>query len=564
MYKRKLLRDDKEIMLFWDNLVTKSDVADILEIDVKTLNWIIGIKKVNNFYQSFLLPKKNGESREINAPKGTLKILQEKLLSIFELVYDSESFTNVHGFVKTRDIFSNAKIHVGKKYILNIDLKDFFPSIYYKRIFGLLTKRYNIGPTAAKTISNLVIYKGTLPQGAPTSPILSNMICVGLDKRLSKYAKKNGLEYTRYADDITFSANKKFCFSKVYNNGLTNSILEIIESENFKVNPNKIFAQYSSSHQEVTGLVVNEKINVRKKFLRNKIRAELHNQEMELKRLIQENNDAKGFENFKELRKKDGMEKKLKGYINFLGQVKGKNNFVFRKYALKFNELYRKELFVIDSFKFTQEYVKRRTLLVNPQIPDSSLTKGYISDVANGTAFYLKVENNYYLITAYHVIEDSYKEFKKVKFENFSSDVFFNIPSFCLSNNQEKDFSIYKINKPKFYFNYNSDSDYYDVNKIVYIIGYPEYDYAENNKEIFFKKTEIERKNIKNTDSAYGYKVKDNIEHGMSGGPVTNDKGEVIGYIHGGMSMVDKDTYNRPSLFFPISYIIEYIKNENK
>ena len=114
-----------------------------------------------------------------------------------------------HGFVLDKNVATNAKGHVKKKYVFNIDLENFFDQIHFGRVRGMLMKPpYNLGEEAALVISQIACYKGKLPQGAPTSPILTNMVCAPLDTQLTKLAKKYNLQYSRYADDITFSTYK--------------------------------------------------------------------------------------------------------------------------------------------------------------------------------------------------------------------------------------------------------------------------------------------------------------------------------------------------------------------
>ena len=163
------------------------------------------------------------------------------------------------GFRKKYSIATNAKIHTGKKCVVNMDLKDFFPSITQKQVFQIF---YYYGYTidVSYLLSRLCTHEGRVPQGAPTSPYLSNIICLKLDKRLSKLAEKCEADYTRYADDITFSGGA----------GLKSIILrvkEIIEDEGFVVNEKKTRIQFDYQGQEVTGINVSgEKITVNKRY----------------------------------------------------------------------------------------------------------------------------------------------------------------------------------------------------------------------------------------------------------------------------------------------------------
>ncbi|WP_428654177.1 reverse transcriptase domain-containing protein [Runella sp.] len=168
----------------------------------------------NKRYRHFTIKKKNGKERQIAAPASGLKLIQRCLNLIFGAIYEPKSY--VTGFVNEKSIVDNANIHVGKRYVFNIDLQDFFPSITVYRIKAVLgIEPFNLindRDFLAFTISNLCCIenpqnKAVLPQGAPTSPILSNIASQKLDRRLNGLAKKVGCKYSRYADDITFSAD---------------------------------------------------------------------------------------------------------------------------------------------------------------------------------------------------------------------------------------------------------------------------------------------------------------------------------------------------------------------
>jgi len=157
-------------------------------------------------YTTFEIKKKSGATRTIRAPISALKILQRKLAYVLSLVYEPKSGT--HGFTRSRSIVSNAQPHVKAKFVLNIDLKDFFPSINFGRVRGMLMAvPYKLHPTAATVLAQLCCVENSLPQGAPTSPVISNMICARLDSQLRSLARKYHCTFTRYADDITFSTS---------------------------------------------------------------------------------------------------------------------------------------------------------------------------------------------------------------------------------------------------------------------------------------------------------------------------------------------------------------------
>ena len=199
------------------DIASRNELADFLKVPRKTLTYILYVKKVENFYTSFEIPKKNGDTRTIKAPSRKLRSIQKKLASELER-YEQDIWASkdikpniAHGFQKNKSIVTNAKIHRNKKYVLNIDLENFFDSFHFGRVRGFFEKNRDFAlPTEVATVlAQLTCFEGCLPQGAPTSPIITNLLCQILDNRLLRVAKKYKLDYTRYADDLTFSTNDK-------------------------------------------------------------------------------------------------------------------------------------------------------------------------------------------------------------------------------------------------------------------------------------------------------------------------------------------------------------------
>jgi len=253
-------------------------------------------KSKKTVYTSFAIKKKSGEDRIIHAPVKGLKELQKALNLILQSVH--EPHENAKGFIPEKSIVDNAVSHIGKNFVYNIDLKDFFPSIDAARVWGrLLAAPFNLGTSnkrkelanMIKTLccteleterfeSNMWVKKAAfvLPQGAPTSPVLTNAICDRLDRRLTGVARRFGLNYTRYADDITFSSNhnsyeiKSGVFEKIFEKESTfdKEVRKTVSSQNFFIKETKVRLQKRGFRQEVTGLIVNEKVNVSRKYVK--------------------------------------------------------------------------------------------------------------------------------------------------------------------------------------------------------------------------------------------------------------------------------------------------------
>lgn len=262
-------------MIYLNFVEDRKDIADLLRIPLKNLTYLLFIKRTENCYTSFDIPKKTGGTRTINAPCEELKAIQSKLAVILwdyqqEIWIKEGIHPNLsHGFIKDKSIFSNAAIHKKKRYIINLDISNFFDSIHFGRVCGYFEKNryFNLPHEAAVTIAQIACYKGYLPQGSPCSPIISNLICQSLDIRLLHLAKSFKLDYTRYADDLTFSTNNH-SFLLNFDKFIIRLSSEL-ERMGFSVNPKKTRLIYKDSKQTVTGLVVNEKINIDRAYYRD-------------------------------------------------------------------------------------------------------------------------------------------------------------------------------------------------------------------------------------------------------------------------------------------------------
>ncbi|WP_421298878.1 TIR domain-containing anti-phage reverse transcriptase [Aeromonas veronii] len=260
------------------NLNDVSDVSNLLELPTGQLTYILYNKKPA--YKTFGIKKKSGKVRIIDSPNNSILILQNKIKPVIESYYRVKK--TVHGFVSGRSIISNAEQHKKSKYILNLDLKDFFHAVNFGRVKGIFKSTpFNFGDKAATVLAQLCTYQGRLPQGAPTSPLLSNLAATSLDRELVHLAKRFHMTYTRYADDITFSSNKKFD-EQIVTFLIEKECFEVgvllrkkIEESGFEISESKTRVSHRSQRQEVTGLTVNDKVNVPRKYIRE-TRAMLH------------------------------------------------------------------------------------------------------------------------------------------------------------------------------------------------------------------------------------------------------------------------------------------------
>ncbi len=254
-------------------------MARLLEVPYSILVYHARTSRSELRYESFQIPKRTGGFRPILAPATALKILQRKLNEIFQAAYRPRP--SAHGFLPSRSILTNARGHCASTYVFNVDLEDFFGSINFGRVRGLLMARpYELGPDAATFIAQLCCHNNALPQGAPTSPILANMVCAKLDGELQRLCQRFRCEYTRYADDLTFSTRAPtfpdaFAVYSPAGTQVGPDLQRVIQQNGFRPNTRKVRLRRPTERQEVTGLIVNRDPNVDRRFVRQ-IRAMLH------------------------------------------------------------------------------------------------------------------------------------------------------------------------------------------------------------------------------------------------------------------------------------------------
>lgn len=321
---------------------TPYEIAAAMAITVGQLRFLAFSRKTSTIshYIRFKIPKKTGGERLISAPMPRLKQAQHWILS--QILEKLELHDAAHGFRPCRSIVSNAQPHVGRDVIINFDLKDFFPSISYKRVKGLF---HSFGYSeAAATIFGLLCTEPDveeveldgktyfvaltdrhLPQGSPASPAITNLLCRRLDRRLTQMAEQLGFVYTRYADDLTFSAAGD---SLQHICNVLRRTESIVAHEGFAINEQKTRILRKSRQQEVTGVVVNSHPNISKTELK-RFRATLYQIE------------------------KDGLEGKhwgnstdviasIQGFANFVAMVNPKKGAEFQEQVRRIRDKYRR------------------------------------------------------------------------------------------------------------------------------------------------------------------------------------------------------------------------------
>jgi RNA-directed DNA polymerase len=263
------------------------------ELDVPTLRWFCYHREVARslHYRPFTIPKKTGGVRHIWAPLPRLKAMQRWILD--NVAERLPRHGAAHGFVVGRSIVTNARVHTGAQVLVNVDLKDFFPTFTFPRVKGifrsagylegistLLALLCTEAPRLPLTVDGEQLFVASgprcLPQGSPASPALTNAACLRLDRRLAGYAARGGWRYTRYADDLTFSLPTGSDYGPRVR-ALLAAIHEITAAEGLTVHPDKTSVRRPGQRMEVTGLVVNGEGEPRvPRAFRRRLRAALH------------------------------------------------------------------------------------------------------------------------------------------------------------------------------------------------------------------------------------------------------------------------------------------------
>lgn len=254
----------EEIRLF---LSCKSQHAMgiLLGLSAAQFRYIVSHRNLDCFYRQFNISKKNGNFRKIVSPSIKIKVIQNNLVRFLQQIYNPPLFVN--GFIKGKSILSNAIPHVKQKIILKIDLKNFFENINFFQIRDIfLSNPFSFNTQIATFITRICCFSGHLAQGSPVSPIISNIVCSRLDKQLYDFTSRNDCILTRYADDITISSSaSKFCNNIIICENpiiISNQLKQIIESNRFKINYEKLCIKKQHTPMFVTGVKINNKPNL--------------------------------------------------------------------------------------------------------------------------------------------------------------------------------------------------------------------------------------------------------------------------------------------------------------
>lgn len=525
----------------------RQDVADLLGIELSVLNYFAYSERIK--YKSFTIAKKSGGRRQIKAPPGPLiniqKILAQKITDVYP------GHISAKGFARGQSIIKNASLHVGKTSVLNLDVKDFFPSITSMRIYGLLkAEPFSLNNETASVITKLVTYEGSLPQGAPTSPILSNMICYRLDTELLKLSKKHRCTYTRYADDITISSRQKLPAAiAVYDESaavteLGRAITDVLTNNGFVVNDKKTRLQSGYMSKYVTGVKVNKIPNLQRKFIKE-VKAMLHSWD----RYGHEATQKKFEDDYNGSGRK--IEDVIHGRINFIKDVKGHTDLVYRKLYNQLVELQSRDLSV---FKDTLPIDKIEDLYNRVYVVKNG--------ISTGSGFVVQGEG---FMTCDHVISgddnlsffDNRSVFDTLRYKRL------NRTNSVRSSENEFDLALMKISDEDI-----EDSSHYlklskddvVVGGVYTALGFPSYINGEQPRA-----TPVTVTVLKNDDNGITRAYVENaLIKGNSGGPVINDDNEIVGIVQLGGRSYAQSNASIGFAFLPVQEIRKFMKESKE
>lgn len=489
-------------------------------------------------YTDFTIPKKSGGVRLISAPGRLRKQLQRKLLPVLDGVY--KIGPAVHGFAKGRSVRTNALPHESKGVVINFDLKDFFPSISFQRIRGVfLGHPFRLDWTVANILAQMCSLDGVMPAGAPTSPVLSNIICAKLDKRLSALAARLGGDYTRYADDLTFSFDRPLAklssiamLDEEGNPAVGASVSEIVTSEGFSINMEKFRIAAKGGRKAVTGLIVNEKVNVKRSWylrLESTIYAVekfgLH--AVAARAFPQE--EVPGVAPARLLRQ-------IHGKVSYLRMIRGKGDWLAADMAHRFNTLHGTVRLRVPSVEMISN-PNRKIRGVHIVVAYATAVPMFDPTEEQGTAF---TTPSGLLVTAAHVLEQedtkTLLEFVYVMNERKLSLVACEV----VAVDWDRDIAILRVRDDKD--RVSAERSRYRLGQdplqgeTLTSIGYPDYARGQHGSAFETPVTKLFTVKIPGGQDVLKARVGGPIQGGMSGGPAIDSKFEVRGVILKGVA----------------------------
>lgn len=483
-------------------------------------------------YRVFEIPKKSGSYRIIESPVGTRRRVQVSLKGMLDEIYRPPSAA--HGFVSKRSVRTNADPHVRKKTVINIDLENFFHSVSFVRVRGMfLSRPFSFNWTVANVLAQALCSGGRLPMGGPCSPVISNFVSVGLDKAFSVLAERNGGDYTRYCDDISLSFDRApGNLSNIVVQGqdgswvVSGAVEELINSQGFKLNRDKVRVRSGKSRKTVTGVVVNERPNLSRNWLRDLEKsiylAEKWGLESAASRYFSEKDPAVAARM---------LLRKVHGQIAYLSMVRGRGDWFAAELSRRFNlisnipSLHAPEIEVI-----TQHARLKRGVLVMHCFSGGAFD--YLAPDSQGTAFC--VERKGLIVTAAHVIYPDGEDYSGSVYVHHEHDPSQRRKCLVLDRCLHRDVAVLKLE--------DDDSSMTRcrfslgplpaTNDSLLSVGYPDYSYGNSHQRQLHDVTALPV-----ASAVQKIRVTGDVRGGLSGSPVMDQSNRVVGLVHRGVLM---------------------------
>ncbi|RLA13344.1 MAG: Retron-type RNA-directed DNA polymerase [Gammaproteobacteria bacterium] len=477
-------------------------------------------------YHQFQIPKKNGGYRKIASPSKKLKLIQEQLKDVFYEIYPTKP--SAHGFAKDKSIVTNAERHLDKRFIFNIDLSDFFGSIHFGRVRNLFkSSPFYFNNTVSTILAQICCFNNSLPQGAPTSPILSNMIAWKLDSQLQHLAKLTNSTYTRYADDISFSFTSKkrrlpeeIIILRDDEGSPGHALTHIIEENGFNINYEKVRLCSAFSRMEVTGLTVNEFLNVRRQYVRQ-ISSMLYAWRKHGYVLAANEFNEKYDKRYRASKKPKSFLYVVKGKLAFLRSVRTGRDAIFNKLAKQFNDL------VEDEYKF------KIIEVTDPEINAISalwIIEACYDDekgeavITQGSAFQLKGIG---IVTCAHVVSEKGKVFGSLEaFKHSDPTVRYElkVERICAHRDVAICSILVKegIEPPEY--GIEKSLNPIEMQQSVKLLGFPAYAPGQSHYIVDSKVAKVYKQSAVNK-----FEIDSLIREGNSGGPIIDAESNAVG-----------------------------------